>query len=65
MHTPVPHKYGSKNSGETITQWIHENKESVKGVRNMLQQMRGEKVSDYATVMVAVRSINNLVSANH
>lgn len=61
----IINKYGSKDSGETITQWIQENKESVKGVRNMLQQMRSEKVSDYATVMVAVRSINNLVSANH
>ena len=60
----IINKYGSANTGEVMTHWIHENKESVKGVRNMLQQMRSEKVSDYATVMVAVRSINNLVSAN-
>ena len=56
---------GNKDSyTETIDGWVKDNKESVKGVRIMLQQMRSEKISDYATVMVAVRSINNLVSAN-
>ena len=52
------------DSAKIINAWVNDNKESVKRVRIMLQQMRSEKVSDYATVMVAVRSINNLVSAN-
>ncbi|MFK8011741.1 MAG: NAD-glutamate dehydrogenase [Marinicellaceae bacterium] len=60
----VIYKYPGKNSQTIIEQWVSENKENVNGVRRMLQQMRNEKVSDYATVMVAVRSINNLVSAN-
>ena len=61
----VINRYGTKNSVDTLTNWIADNKETVKSVRNMLQQMRSEKNIDYATVMVAVRSINNLVSANH
>jgi glutamate dehydrogenase len=61
----VINKYGTKNPSETLNIWMSENKETVKSVRNMLQQMRSEKIVDYATVMVAVRSINNLVSANH
>lgn len=60
----VINKYGTNNSVETLNTWMSENKDTVKSVRNMLQQMRNEKVVDYATVMVAVRSINNLVSAN-
>jgi len=60
----VINKYGVKDSNETLITWISENKETVKSVRFMLQQMRSEKNIDYATVMVAVRSINNLVSAN-
>jgi glutamate dehydrogenase len=57
-------KYTGKDSSSTIESWVADNKENVKGVRRMLQQIRREKVLDYATVMVAVRSINNLVSAN-
>jgi glutamate dehydrogenase len=60
----VINKFSGKASNKTIDSWVAENKESVNGVRRMLQQMRSEKVSDYATVMVAVRSINNLVAAN-
>jgi len=58
-------KYGVKNSDETLNTWMSDNKDAVKSVRHMLQQMRSEKNVDYATVMVAVRSINNLVSANN
>ena len=54
----------NKYKKDTINSWVTDNKQSVKRVRTMLQQMRSEKISDYATVMVAVRSINNLVSAN-
>ncbi len=54
----------NKYKKNTVESWVSDNKDSVKRVRSMLQQMRSEKVSDYATVMVAVRSINNLVSAN-
>lgn len=53
-----------KYKKDSVESWVHDNKDSVKRVRSMLHQMRSEKVSDYATVMVAVRSINNLVSAN-
>ena len=60
----VINKYGINDSTDTIDQWMTENKSSIRGVRIMLQQMRSEKSIDYATVMVAVRSINNLVSAN-
>jgi len=60
----VINKYHDKSPDDLINGWVIANKESVKAVRNMLQQMRSEKVSDYATVMVAVRSINNLVIAN-
>ena len=57
-------KYACDGGNSTIDCWVHDNKQSVRSVRRMLQQMRSEKNSDYATVMVAVRSINNLVSAN-
>ncbi|VAW33648.1 NAD-specific glutamate dehydrogenase, large form [hydrothermal vent metagenome] len=60
----VLNKYASNGSIDTITNWINDNKASVKAIRSMLQQIRSEKISDYATVMVAVRSINNLVIAN-
>lgn len=60
----VINKHACSGADNTIECWVADNKENVKGVRRMLQQMRSEKVSDYATVMVAVRSINNLVSAN-
>lgn len=60
----VVNKYGVKNPEDTLNKWISANKDTVKSVRNMLQQMRSEKNIDYATVMVAVRSINNLVVAN-
>ncbi|MCF6318597.1 MAG: NAD-glutamate dehydrogenase [Proteobacteria bacterium] len=60
----VINKYGVEGSDDTLNQWMAENKQTVRSVRNMLQQMRSEKSVDYATVMVAVRSINNLVAAN-
>jgi glutamate dehydrogenase len=60
----VIEKYGVNKTEETLNKWMSEHKDTVKSVRNMLQQMRSEKNADYATVMVAVRSINNLVSAN-
>lgn len=62
----VIRKYESDgNDAELIINaWVADNRASVKGVRVMLQQIRSEKIADYATVMVAVRSINNLVAAN-
>ncbi len=57
-------QYPKKNTEEIVTKWVVDNKDKVKSIRQMLQQMRSEKNSDYATVMVAIRSINNLVSAN-
>jgi glutamate dehydrogenase len=55
-------KYGTAKSKQVVDDWINDNKQQVLHVRKMMQQMRSEKVSDYATVMVAVRSINSLVS---
>jgi glutamate dehydrogenase len=59
----VLNKYPAKTTEETIKKWAQNNQQNVKGAKRMLQQMRSEKISDYATVMVAVRSINNLVVA--
>jgi glutamate dehydrogenase len=59
----VLNKYPAKSTEETIKQWMQNNQQNVRDAKTMLQQMRSEKVSDYATVMVAVRSINNLVIA--
>ena len=56
--------HSKTDSEKLVDNWLANNKQSVKRVRSMMQQMRSEKVSDYATVMVAVRSINNLVAAN-
>ncbi|MCF6287662.1 MAG: NAD-glutamate dehydrogenase [Proteobacteria bacterium] len=57
-------KYAASKSNDIVNLWVADNRQSVRSVRQMLQQMRSDKNSDYATVMVAVRSINNLVSAN-
>ncbi len=68
QHNLLTQKVMGKNSKKKadvlVEQWLLKNKDSIKRVRNMMQQMRSEKVADYATVMVAVRSINHLVAAN-
>ena len=57
-------RYGSKKSAEKIMQqWLHDQQKKVNNVKQLMTSIKSEKQADYATVMVAVNSLSNLVSA--
>ena len=57
-------RYGTKNSAqEVMDQWLHDQQKMVNNMKQLMTNIKSEKQADYATVMVAVNSLSNLVSA--
>lgn len=57
-------RYGIKKSAqEVMDQWLHDQQKMVNNMKQLMTNIKSEKQADYATVMVAVNSLSNLVSA--
>jgi len=56
-------KYPQTPGEKVVTQWSRELSREVAETRKMIKQMRQEKLADYATVMVVVRTIRHLLVA--
>jgi glutamate dehydrogenase len=48
-------------SKDPVAKWLEDHADAVRGVKEMLQDMRGLPNMDYATLAVAVRSIGQLI----
>lgn len=57
-------RYGTKKSAqEVMDQWLQDQQKMVRNMKQLMTNIKTEKQADYATVMVAVNSLSNLVSA--
>ncbi|GAA4821530.1 glutamate dehydrogenase [Marinicella pacifica] len=57
-------RYGTKKSAQTVMdQWLHDQQKMVNNMKQLMTNIKSDKQADYATVMVAVNSLSNLVSA--
>lgn len=56
-------KYPQLAGAEVVNRWSQELSREVAETRKMIKQMRQEKLADYATVMVVVRTIRHLLVA--
>ncbi|MCX7543816.1 NAD-glutamate dehydrogenase [Marinicella gelatinilytica] len=57
-------RYGTKKSAQKVMdQWLHDQQKMVDNVKQLMTSIKSDKQADYATVMVAVNSLSNLVSA--
>jgi NAD-specific glutamate dehydrogenase len=57
-------RYGTKKSAQTVMdQWLKDQQKMVNNMKQLMTNIKSEKQADYATVMVAVNSLSNLVSA--
>ena len=51
------------SSDEIIHTWSQEHGDKVKKVKDMMMSIKSEKNADYPTIMVAINSLSQLVSA--
>jgi glutamate dehydrogenase len=57
-------RYGKqKNADVTLNEWSLEFGQKVKNVKDMMSSIKNEKEVDYPTIMVAINTLNHLVSA--
>ncbi len=63
LATLLLQKYTDTSGEKVVSQWSQELAREVAETRKMIKQMRQEKLADYATVMVVVRTIRHLLVA--
>ncbi len=63
LATLLLEKYPQTPGAEVVARWSSDLAREVSETRKMIKQMRQEKLADYATVMVVVRTIRHLLVA--
>ena len=57
-------RYGTQKSArDVMDQWLDDQQKMVNNMKQLMTNIKSEKQADYATIMVAVNSLSNLVSA--